>query len=164
MIDSNTRLIYDSLALKTEIADGYAELAEQLESFNNPEAAATFMQLADKQHQHILRLEILASEQLSSADQSQPPCIAQPSPIDDINALSHYLMTPYHAIELAIHIERTTQQNLQTRLGITDDDVRDQPQQLEHSRHLHALQQLLNGQPRPESGWDEDQDPPFLDD
>jgi len=164
MTDTHLRLIHDSLALKTEMADGYIELAEQLQSFNNPDAAATFFELADKQHQHIQRLKTLASEQCSGANEPQLQCIAQQSPIDDINAYSHYLMTPYHAVELAIRIELTTQQNLQTRLGLADNGIQDHPQQREHRGHLQALQQLLNSKIPPEKGWDEDLDPPYLDD
>jgi hypothetical protein len=162
--DLSAALINGSLALKTEMADCYAELAEQLENFNNAEAAAIFVQLAQHQQRHIQRLQQLASEQPHDRIQPLTFNVDQESPADDINADSHYLMHPYHAVELALNVEQQTQHNLLARLGIIEEDNRCQPQQLEHARHIQLLQQLLSRQPQPDSNWDEDLDPPNIDD
>lgn len=161
--DPNLALIRDSLSLKREIGDGYSQLAEQLENFNNPAAAASFLKLAEQQQQHIQRLAALASEH-SGSDPSLSVRVDQASPADDINASSHYLMTPYHAVALALEIEETTQHNLLERLGISASDPQSQSQQQEHARHIQVLQQLLGNSPKPPEHWDEDLDPPFLDD
>tara|TARA_R110002167_G_scaffold39585_3_gene122154 strand:+ start:1455 stop:1958 length:504 start_codon:yes stop_codon:yes gene_type:complete len=157
-------LLRDSLALKHEIADCYTQLAEQLDNFNNPDAAACFLKLAEQQQQQIHRLGVLASAQHPGSDQALPTRVDQESPADDINANSHYLMTPYHAVELALEIERTTQQTLLARLNIAESDPQSQPQQQEHAQQIQFLQQLLSSYPKPSEHWDEDLDPPFLDD
>lgn len=154
-------LIHSSLALKTEIADCFAELAEQLENFNNSEAADTFLELIRHQKHHIQRLETLVVER--DQPQSQALGNAQDSPADDINANSHYLMTPYHAVELALNIEQSSQQTLLAQSGIDANDEQSQPQQQEHARYILFLQQLLSTLPAPESHWHEDLDPPNLD-
>lgn len=158
------RLISDSLCLKREIADCYLQLADQLENFNNSEAAACFLILAEQQQQQIQRLAARAATQHPGHKPRPSARVDQPSPADDINALSHYLMTPYHAVELALEIEQTTQQTLLARLNITQSDPQNQLQQQEHAQQIQVLQQLLSRYPKPCEHWDEDLDPPFLDD
>ncbi|MEH6471351.1 MAG: hypothetical protein V7752_08875 [Halopseudomonas sp.] len=159
---SHTALVSSSITLKVEMAECYAELAEQLENFNNSDAAAAFLQLAQQQQQHVQELEKLAT----TLDLSQPSpltfSVDQDSPADDINANSHYLMTPYHAVELALSVEQHTLKTLHSRLEIEEDPH--SPHQQEHAQHIQALQQFLKKLPQPDNHWDEDLDPPNLDD
>jgi hypothetical protein len=156
------QLIHNSVALKTEIAEGYEALAAQLEHFNNPEAAATFHKLVQHQRQHIQRLEKLATRPWQT--KAMGATGEQSSPADDINASSHYLMTPYHAVIMALEVEQRVQYKLLKRLAIRKTDEHSQAQQKEHARHIQLLQQLLFTLPQPESHWHEDLDPPNLDD
>lgn len=159
---SHTALISGSITLKAEMAECYAELAEQLENCNNSDAAATFLLLAQQQQQHVQELEKLAA----NLDLSQPSPLTfnvdQESPADDINANSHYLMTPYHAVKLALNVEQHTLKALHSRLEMENN--LHSPHQQAHAQHIQALQQLLNTLPQPDNHWDEDLDPPNLDD
>lgn len=159
---SHTALISGSITLKAEMAECYAELAEQLENCNNSDAAVTFLLLARLQQQHVQDLEKLAANLDLSRSSPLTFNVDQESPADDINANSHYLMTPYHAVELALNVEQHTLKALYLRLEIEKDPHLSHQQ--EHAQHIQTLQQLQNTLPQPDSHWDEDLDPPNLDD
>ncbi|WP_432474361.1 hypothetical protein [Amphritea sp. HPY] len=159
---SHTALISGSITLKAEMAECYAELAEQLENCNNSDAATTFLLLAQHQQQHVQELEILAADLDLSQLSPLTFNVDQESPADDINANSHYLMTPYHAVELALNVEQRTLKALHSRIDMENNPH--SPHQQEHAHHIQTLRQLLSTLPQPENHWDEDLDPPNLDD
>jgi hypothetical protein len=154
--------IVNALTLIGEMIDCYGELAEQLDNCNNAEAAAMFHQLVRRQQYH---LESLAA--LAPGSRTPPAAAAAPleSPADHLYAHTHYLMTPYHVVELALETETRIDELLETqRAGAP---LHRQPlcqeYLAERDRHRQSLRQLLGNLSPPDQQWDEDPDPPHLD-
>ncbi|OMH35331.1 hypothetical protein [Motiliproteus sp. MSK22-1] len=171
-------LIKNTICIKTELAECYLELAEQLEHCNNPEAAQTFLQLSEKYQQHIQRLSTISatSDAQHTTAGATVLCTNRASPTDDLYAEVHYLMTPYHVIKLALETEQQTQlewQNQADKEIPSDAEATNNNRQQgmllqqivqEQKEYLQMLKQWLSKLPCPETHWDEDPDPPNLDD
>lgn len=161
--EPTAQLIATALAFKQEMADCYDELAIQLADCNNQAAANHFHQLAEQQRQHLQRLQPL--------DSGQPPTRCNnPSaetPSDWINSQAHYLMSPYHVLELALNTERHTHQQLLQRHALSERSVAEQAAGQrylsEQQRYWQQLEQQLSQLPPPASNWHEDPDPANLD-
>ena len=169
--EADNALIVAALALKTEMAECYQELAEQMEHCNNCEAAETFRQLVERQHQHLKTLSELEPNSQPSATPAWIQNGGFETPTTDLFANAHYLMCPHQVVKMALDIERQNQQRLDNRL-----ETQPPPQSLlyqhplrlsyqqQHSLHLQHLEQLLNTLPAPAPHWDDDPDPPNIDD
>ncbi|WP_207063217.1 hypothetical protein [Motiliproteus sp. SC1-56] len=153
------RLASPARAAKGELADCYAEVAEQLEHCNNSPAADTFQLLARRLRSHLHNLGP------APADDDAAPL--PESPADEIFLRSHYLMTPYHAVELALTMEQQTHHALLNHLNLDEAALRRTPvghdYLAEQTRHFEGLRSLLAQMPAPPAGWDEDPDPPRMD-
>ena len=157
-------LLAHSLAIEREAAERYAELADQMEVHHNHEVAALFRKLATIEAKHIAEVERRsAGHELPHIPpweyrwgDAESPEAATP---DD----AHYLMTPYHALSLALAAEqRAANFFAQVAKTATTEDVRQMASQLheEEVEHVGLIEQWLNRFPKPEAGWDDDPDPP----
>ena len=85
-------------------AERYDEFAAQMETHNNIEVAAFFRTLAEAERGHATQVETRLKAHQPAPDASRPP--AHPGSFesagdDDL----HYLMTPYHALAIALRSE-----------------------------------------------------------
>jgi len=92
--------------MELDATERYAQFAEQLETHNNREVAQLFRKLADIEALHAKR--ILDEMQWPSIP-ALPPAYAwdgaeapETAPFDSL----HYLMQPWHALEIALRCER----------------------------------------------------------
>lgn len=163
-ITSVAELLAHARVMETEAYECYVDLAEQMEAHNNVEVAGLFKRLAKEEKKHIERVDG------RTGDEDLP----RMAPWDfktfetESHGLTgarevHYLMTPYHALKLAIRAEKRSLAFFGQVIDTTgDDEVRALASQLreEEQTHVTLLEEWLAREPKPEDGWDEDPDPP----
>lgn len=155
-------------ALEAEASERYTEFAEAMEMHNNREVAELFRKLA--------RIELRHAEQiLEEMAWTAPPTPAAGgyrwegagSPETADFSTLHYLMQPYHALQIALHNEKRAQEffvDLAKRA--TTDKVRREAGKMaeEEAEHVRLIEDWLKRTPPPEPQWDYDPDPPrFID-
>jgi len=149
--------------MEIEATDRYAQFAEQLETHNNREVAQLFRKLADIEKLHAKRI---LDEMKWPSMPALPPAYAwdgleapETAPFDSL----HYLMQPWHALEIALRCERDAQQYYENiAASRAPKRVRDTAREMaaEEAEHVRLIKEWMKRVPRPEAGWDEDPDPP----
>jgi rubrerythrin len=151
-------LMAHACAFEREAVERYTEFAEVLETHNNRDAAALFRSLATQEARH-------AEELMRSMGWQQPPSppSAQQAPRGADLQQAHYLMQPWHALEIALRCEREAQKYY---AGIAASrapkPVRDAAREMaaEEAEHVRLIKAWMTRVPKPPAGWDEDPDPP----
>ena len=151
-------LMAQACAFEREAVERYTEFADVLETHNNREAAALFRQLATQEARH-------AEELMRSMGWHQPPAPAaqQPAPRGADLQQAHYLMQPWHALQVALEAEREARDFFAALVRRSDsEEVRRAAQRLqaEEQEHIDMLQGWLAKVPAPPPDWAEDPDPP----
>jgi rubrerythrin len=150
-------------AMELEAEERYAQFAEQLDTHNNREVAAMFRKLSHIESLHARRiLEEMGWPSLPAL----PPAYARDAPEGPETASQdavHYLMQPWHALEIALRCE------LQAQKYFEDIAAADVPPGVrkaavemadEEREHVRLIRDWMRRVPEPEAGWDEDPDPP----
>ena len=165
-IGSTEELLAYSLALETEAVERFDDLADQMEMHHNYEVADLFRKLAKIEGLHIDNVK-KASEgkQLPNLLAWEFEWDGGESPEGGAMEDAHYLMQPWHAIELAMHGERRAVAFFRHVADTaTDDGVIKMALELveEEEEHVALLQKWQERFPRPDEDWDEDLDPPTV--
>jgi len=153
-----------ALAMEQEAAERYTDFADTLEQHNNFEVASLFRQMAEHEGKHARR--IMAEMGWREAPELPPqartwPGHEQPEtlPFDEV----HYLMQPWHALQLALVAERRAEAffALLARMG-PNESVRTaaHEMQAEEARHVELVQAWIERTPKPDADWAVDPDPP----
>jgi len=158
-------LLAHANAIETEAQERYTELAEQMEMHNNTETAELFKKMAYVEGLHIAKI-------LERVGGSNLPHIAPwdfqwsseeaPEAIPDHSV--HYMMTPYHALKLALRGEQKAYEFFSRVVEHTEPgEILDLALELqeEEREHIELIKQWMDKVPEPEDGWDEDLDPPI---
>jgi rubrerythrin len=151
-------------AMELEATERYAQFAESLETHNNREVAQLFRKLADIETLHAKRI---LEEMKWPSVPALPPAYAweglegpETAPFDGL----HYLMQPWHALEIALRCEREAQKYYEGSAATSGapKQVRDTAREMaaEEAEHVRLIQEWMKRVPRPAAGWDEDPDPP----
>jgi rubrerythrin len=151
--------------MELEATERYAEFAEQLDGCNNPEVARLFRRLSEIEALHAKRI---LEEMGWPSMPALPPAFAwdtaeapETAPFDAL----HYLMQPFHALEIALRCELEAVKYFE---GVAAADV---PQRVraaakemaaEEREHVALIKEWMKKVPRPGAGWDEDPDPPRM--
>lgn len=167
-IESVEQLLAHALAMETEAAERYAELADQMEVHNNHEVAALFRKLAAIERLHVDNVNTLgegmALPHIAPWDYAWETPESPEAP-STIAREIHYLMHPWHAIALALKHEKLGVE-FYRKLAERGDNpaLRKTAQELLESEveHVTLLERWLARVERPEKGWNEDPDPPLL--
>lgn len=151
-------------AMEAEAAERYAELAEQMAAHHNDEVADLFARLAVIEGRH--RDQIMARMGWTS-----PPDVdalrwetPEGPETTDYGEL-HYLMRPYHALELARlnecraaeFFEHMAKARVPAEVHLAALEMA-----ADEREHVRLIEDWLARVPAPESGWDEDLDPPAV--
>jgi rubrerythrin len=149
--------------MELEATERYAQFAEQLETHNNREVAQLFRKLADIEKLHAKRI---LDEMHWPSMPALPPAYAweglegpETAPFDSL----HYLMQPWHALEIALRCERDAQKYYESiAASRAPQKVRDTAREMaeEEAEHVRLIQEWMKRVPQPKPGWDEDPDPP----
>ena len=151
--------------IELEATERYAQFAEQLETHNNREVAELFRKLAEIEALHAKR--ILAEMSWPSMP-ALPPAYAwqtpegpETAPFDSL----HYLMHPWHALEIALRCETEAKKYYD---GIATSraprEVRQAAKEMaeDEAEHIRLVREWMKRVPQPAEGWDEDPDPPRM--
>ena len=153
-------------ALELEASERYAEFADAMDVHNNREVAELFRKLARIEHRH-------AEQVLEDMGWLSPP----PAPhggfkwegfeapeTGDVTEL-HYLMRPYHALQIALHNEKRAyaffgglvKQARNAKVKTAAEEMKE-----EEAEHVRLIEEWLKRTPKPETDWAIDPDPPAL--
>lgn len=150
-------------ALESEASERYAELADQMEVHNNREVAALFRRLSEIEALHVKRVK---------GDKPKP---AKPNTsfswigADSAEAISptdlHYLMTPHHALSLALKGEENAAALFEALAKeASEPSVRALAAEMakEEREHVQLVKSWLAKYPEPDEDWHDDPDPPTI--
>jgi len=165
-IDNTPELLAYSLALEIEASERYADLADQMETHNNPEVAELFQKLSriEKLHaDHVLEQAASLSLDLpniaATAYQWEDP--EGPETVDFGEA--HYLMTENRALTLALHNEQRAF-GFFSRIAkeASDRDVVKLAEEMaeEEREHVALMEEWLEKFPETDESRPDDPDPP----
>jgi rubrerythrin len=154
-------------AMEAEASERYAEFADSMEMHNNREVAELFRKLSRIEQLHADQiLEQMGWKQppASSADVSwkgaEGPETADPTEL-------HYLMQPFHALQIALHNEKRARDFFAHLAKVTTNaGVRKGALEMEQdeAEHVRLIEEWLKRTPKPDANWEADQDPPMLSD
>ena len=150
-------------AMEHEAAERYEELADQMETHNNGPVAALFRELAAVERKHAMKLR--AQGQSVQAIRPRDMLLTrgfelpETAPLDRV----HYLMTPAHALALALENEEQASRCFdEMAASAPDAEVRKLAAEMgaEERRHAALIRAKLASLPEPPADWDHDLDPP----
>ena len=148
-------------AMELEATERYAQFAEQLDTHNNREVAQMFRKLAEVEALHAKRI---LEEMRWPSVPLLPPAYAwqgeapETAPFDSL----HYLMQPWHALEIALRCELQAQKYFEDIAAGAPPEVSKAAAEMadEEREHVRLIRDWMKRVPRPAPGWDEDPDPP----
>ncbi len=150
-------------AMELEAAERYAQFAESLETHNNREVAQLFRKLAHIEDLHARRIldemQWPSMPALTPAYAWQGAEAPETAPFDSL----HYLMQPWHALEIALRCEQQAQEYYETiAASRAPATVREAAREMaaEEAEHVRLIREWMQRVPQPAAGWDEDPDPP----
>jgi rubrerythrin len=150
-------------AMELEATERYAQFAEQLETHNNPEVGRLFRKLAEIEALHAKRIleemrwpSLPAMTPAFAWESAEGP---ETAPFDAL----HYLMQPYHALEIALRCELQAVDYFEKiAAGKAPRNVRAAAAEMAREEHEHVrlIRDWLKKVPQPSADWDADPDPP----
>jgi rubrerythrin len=152
-------------AIEIEAVERYTQFADQLEGHNNREVAAVFRKLAEIEGLHAKH--ILGEMGWPSLPVMPVPYACggpegpETAPFDSL----HYLMQPYHALEIALRCELDAVKYFEDiAAASTDERVRAAATGMaaEEREHVTLMREWMRRVPQPKADWDDDPDPPRM--
>jgi rubrerythrin len=153
-----------ALAMESEAVERYTEFADAMEMHNNREVAALFRTMAGYERKHAE--QIMAEMGWKEVPEPLAGNIKWPgfeapetAPTDEV----HYLMQPWHALQLALAAEQRAEGFFGELAQATNDaSVRRAAleMQAEEHEHVELVRAWLAKVPVPDGDWATDPDPP----
>jgi rubrerythrin len=163
--DQYADFMAQAYTMELEATERYAQFAEQLDTHNNREVADMFRKLSKIEALHAKRiLEEMGWPSLPALpaafawEEGEGP---ESAPLDSL----HYLMQPFHALQLALQCERRAQAHFEgIAAGKAPKKVRVAAAEMaeEEREHVRLIQAWLERVPQPSADWDHDPDPPRM--
>jgi rubrerythrin len=150
-----------ALAMESEAAQRYAELADAMEIANNVEVAELFRKMASIETGHARA--IMSQMRWREYVPRQSPFGMAEGPETPGGDAVHYLMQPYHALELALACEERAQRFYAELADSVDDAaVRAAARELEaeEREHVALVREWMARVEKPAANWADDPDPP----
>jgi len=163
MMDTYADFMARAYAMELEATERYAQFADQLDTHNNREVAQMFRKLAAVEQLHAKRI---LEEMNWPSMPALPPAFAwetSEGPETAPNDALHYLMQPFHALEIALRCELQAQKYFEDiAAGKAPKKVREAALEMadEEREHVRLIRDWMKRVPEPSAGWDEDPDPP----
>jgi len=160
------QMLARAYAIEREAQSRYADLADQMQVHNNTELAELFGKLAEIEGKHAAKIKSrTAGAELPyiSPLAYRWPGAEAPENVDI--SVAHYLMTPHHALKMALAGEQRAVEYFQDLTDrAADPDARALAEEFveEEREHVELVKKWLEKYPEPEEGWDEDHDPPVI--
>ncbi len=153
-----------ALAMEREAVERYTEFADAMEMHNNREVATMFRTMAGYEGKHAE--QIMA--EMGWKEDPEPPKggfgwsgfeAPETVPIDEV----HYLMQPWHALQLALAAEQRAEAFFgELAKAASTESVRRAALDLqaEEREHVELVRAWLEKVPTPDGDWANDPDPP----
>jgi len=150
--------------IEIDAVDRYNVLADQMETHNNPELVKVFRDLARAEGIHGEEIRRLAGDfdvvaharQIAKFERSESPEEAE-------LGSAHYMMTPWHALQLSLAGEKRALAYFTSIVETAKDPkVKAMAAELveEEAEHVNLVHRLLLRYPKPSASWTDDMDPP----
>ena len=150
--------------IEIDAVERYNLLADQMETHNNPELVKVFRDLARAEGIHGEEIRRLAGDfdvvsharQIAKFGRSDSPEEAE-------LASAHYMMTPWHALQLSLAGEKRALAYFTSIVETAKDPkIKAMAAELveEEAEHVNLVNRLLTRYPAPTDSWAEDMDPP----
>ena len=154
-----------AIAYRIEIdaVDRYKLLADQMETHNNPDLVKVFRDLARAEGIHGEEIRRLAGDFDVAAHAASMVQFAEDSPEEADLGLAHYLMTPWHALQLSLKGEERALAYFTSIVETAKDPkIKAMAAELveEEAEHVNLVHKLLRRYPKPADDWADDPDPP----
>ncbi|MBI5321199.1 ferritin family protein [Bradyrhizobium sp.] len=150
--------------IESDAVERYNLLADQMETHNNPELVKIFRDLARAEGIHGEEIRRLAgSFDVVSHAREMARFGRMGSPEEAELDAAHYLMTPWHALQLSLAgEERALAYFARIVETATDPKVKALAEELveEEAEHVNLVHRLLRRYPKPADSWADDPDPP----
>ena len=165
-IASIAELMAYAYALEVEASERYAEFADVMELHNNREVSELFRKLARIEQRH-------AEQVLDEMGWASPPAAPhdgykwegfEAPETGDVTEL-HYLMQPYHALQIALHNERRAHAffgGLVKQAGNAKVKKAAREMEQEEAEHVRLIEEWIKRTPKPDADWSIDPDPPVF--
>jgi len=161
-------LIMQALVMELDAGQRYAELADAMETHNNLEVAALFRKMADIELKHARQIqEELGWTTIPGPRAGIVPWAGFEAPETTPGDEVHYLMQPYHALELALANEQRAVRFFgKLARAATNATVRKAARELEaeEREHVELVRAWMKKVPKPDADWANDPDPPVYTD
>jgi rubrerythrin len=163
--DAYADFMAQAYTMELEATERYTQFAEQLDVHNNRGVAELFRKLAAIEALHAKRiLEEMGWPSLPALpvpaawDEGEGP---EAAPLDAI----HYLMEPFHALEIALECEQRAQKHFESiAAGTAPEKVRAAAAEMaeEEREHVRLIREWMARVPHARADWDHDPDPPRM--
>ena len=164
-IASVANLLAHAYAMENEAHERYLDLAEQLEVHHNDEVAALFRKMAKIEQLHVQKiLERVGDLELPRLSPWEYRWPGAEAPESAGIGEAHYMMTPHHALGMALRAE---QRALEFYTGVLESGGEASVQALarelaeEEREHVELVKTWLAKYPEPAANWADDPDPPM---
>lgn len=157
---SLAELLTLAVHMERDAAARYAELADAMETHNNREVTELFRRMSVIELGHAQAL--LSEMGWSDAPQPGHAAAAESPEAPPVDAL-HYLMQPYHALELALEFEVRAERFFDRLAGVArSPELREAALALrdEERAHVELIRSWMERVERPLPNWSDDPDPP----
>ena len=151
-----------ALAMESEAAGRYAELADAMEMHNNVDVAELFRKMANIELGHAKSIQTEMGWHEPPARVAWDPELLEgpeTAPAADV----HYLMQPYHALEIALACEERAERFFDRLARVADvASVREAARvlQAEEREHVALIRAWMDRVEKPAPDWADDPDPP----
>ena len=149
--------------IKADAVERYKLLADQMETHNNQELVKVFRDLARAEGIHAEEIRRLAGDIDVVAHSAKTGGWSGDSPEEVDLAAAHYMMTPWHALQMALVGEKRALQFFTDIVESTKDaKIKQMAAEFveEEAEHVNLVHRLLRKYPEPPASWSEDPDPP----
>ena len=163
--DAYADFMAQAYTMELDATERYAQFAEQLDTHNNREVAEMFRKLSKIEALHAKRIleemgwpSMPALPVAFACEGDEGP---ESAPLDAI----HYLMQPYHALQLALQCEQRAQKHFEgIAAGKAPKKVRAAAAEMaeEENEHVRLIEAWIARVPQPSADWDHDPDPPRM--
>lgn len=151
--------------IEADAVERYHMLADQMETFNNRELTDLFRDLARAEGIHRDEIQRMAGDiDVVAHARALPDWSKGESPEQVDLGDAHYLMTPWHALRMALAGEERALAYFEYVLATTDDPkIHEMAKEFaeEEAEHVALCHRLLKKYPAPQGeAWADDPDPP----
>jgi rubrerythrin len=164
-VSSLTDLFAVAYRIESDAVQRYTLLADQMETHNNPELMHVFRDLARAEGLHAQEISKLAGDaSLVQRAEAIGPWPGGESPEEADLGATHYLMTPWHALQLSLAGEKRALDFFTSVMDrASDPKVKEMAAEFveEEAEHVNLVYRLLRKYPRPSESWSGDADPPM---